>query len=61
MTAALLYVLMALPAAPSWQGSVEVHTTTDQARCERMRDQLNQLQPGKYRCETLVSNVRGKA
>lgn len=54
MNAALVYVLLALPAG-QYQGSVDVHVTVEQPRCEVMAKQLNAVDRKKvYKCETLV-------
>lgn len=58
MNTTLVYVLFLLP-AQGWQGSVELHTTADQARCEHLQVQLQAVaRPGaRYRCETLVTST----
>lgn len=56
MNTTLVYVLFLLP-AQGWHGSVQLHATADQARCEHMQVQLQAVaRPGaRYRCETLVT------
>ena len=46
MNTTLVYVLFLLP-AQGWHGSVQLHATADQARCEHMQVQLQAVaRPG---------------
>jgi hypothetical protein len=55
MTTTLLYILFALPAAGSWQGSLELATFSSLESCERAAEQLQQVGGvSRYHCETAV-------